>query len=171
DGRPNRRATQRCGTPPQTAWTQRLAIGHTPRGVKAVKTGWTAVITVDGERLRLGVFATLEAAAKAYDEAARALRGEYAVLNTQPARKPPPRGDRLALSDAADAHLTSFSRFKATWPKLCEEDGFPRPHILGGSAALIWSRSEIEDWKLAQERAIGAKLSRDFRRSQHPAKP
>ena len=43
--------------------------------------GWTAVIRVIGKLIRLGVFATQEEAARAYDAAAIQYNGEFARLN------------------------------------------------------------------------------------------
>ncbi len=52
------------------------------RGVTQTSTGrWRAIITTHGHRMRLGTFNSAEAAARAYDDAARQLWGETAVLN------------------------------------------------------------------------------------------
>jgi len=46
-----------------------------------VKNPWKARLSVGGAEIRLGYFPTEEAAARAYDHAARELLGESAVLN------------------------------------------------------------------------------------------
>jgi hypothetical protein len=51
---------------------------------------WQARIVKDRIRRSLGLYATAEAAARAYDKAARELHGEYACLNF------PKRGERAA---------------------------------------------------------------------------
>lgn len=50
--------------------------GVVPQGAK-----WRANITANGKLCRIGVYATEEEAARAYDEFARALHGEFACLN------------------------------------------------------------------------------------------
>lgn len=48
------------------------------------KSPWVAQIQKGGQSTYLGYFPTAEAAARAYDEAARSLHGEFAVLNFPP---------------------------------------------------------------------------------------
>ena len=51
------------------------------KGVSRHCEKWQAHIKVDGKKFYLGVYLTPEAAAFAYDEAARKYHGEFAVLN------------------------------------------------------------------------------------------
>ena len=51
------------------------------KGVFKSNFGWTAKIEAGRKQTYLGTFQTREAAAKAYDEAAKRLHGEFAVLN------------------------------------------------------------------------------------------
>ena len=57
---------------------------------------WRCLITADGKRMPLGVFATEEAAAEAYNEAAKEVFGEFALLNDIPDKK---TGRRIRRSD------------------------------------------------------------------------
>jgi hypothetical protein len=45
------------------------------------KNPWMAQLSIDGKRKYLGIFPTREAAARAYDQAARKHHGEFATLN------------------------------------------------------------------------------------------
>jgi hypothetical protein len=51
------------------------------RGVSRSKGKWGAHVSVNGRNIRLGTFVTEEAAARAYDKAARQYHGEFAGLN------------------------------------------------------------------------------------------
>jgi hypothetical protein len=51
------------------------------KGVGPSGKRWSARITIDGKRIRLGCYATAEEAAKAYDKAAREAFGEFAQCN------------------------------------------------------------------------------------------
>ena len=57
------------------------------RGVYRRRKGFTAIIRVEGRSTRLGQFSDPEAAARAYDLAAIATQGEFAILNFPAARK------------------------------------------------------------------------------------
>jgi len=63
------------------------------RGVCRNKDRWSARITRDGKHVHLGTYDTKEDAARAYDEAARRLHGEFARFNF------PREGERSALHD------------------------------------------------------------------------
>lgn len=51
------------------------------KGVESVSGKWRAVIKADGKRYHTGRFATQMEAARAYDDLARTLHGEFARLN------------------------------------------------------------------------------------------
>jgi len=51
------------------------------KGVAAHGKGWEAKIKVNNKIHHLGTYATVELAARAYDEAAKQLHGEFARLN------------------------------------------------------------------------------------------
>lgn len=85
DGLDCRRGNLRVATVAQNAHNQAVRRNNTS-GFKGVsqcrRTGrWRAKILHEYTVHRLGTFATAEAAAAAYDEAARRLHGEFAVTN------------------------------------------------------------------------------------------
>jgi hypothetical protein len=81
----NRRSNLRFATSQQNSWNTRR--GSTNKsGYKGVHfhhlTGkYRAMVRIDGTARHLGLFATAEEAAKAYDTAVKATRGEFAVTN------------------------------------------------------------------------------------------
>lgn len=80
----NRRCNLRIATPSQNAAnTVGKRKSHSGfRGVhRASKARWKAMISVGGKNKHLGNFTSRDDAARAYDEAARQLYGEFAVLN------------------------------------------------------------------------------------------
>jgi hypothetical protein len=82
DSRDNRRANLRLATFSQNAQNQRVALGESCfKGVARAANRWRARIRVDGKLIQLGCHATEEAAARAYDEAAREHFGEFACTN------------------------------------------------------------------------------------------
>lgn len=99
NGLDNRRANLRPATFRENAQNRRRNVtSQVP--YKGVRTplgpnrGWVARIQVRGRRIWLGTYATAEAAALAYDAAARDHFGEFAALNF------PLVGERWALSPA-----------------------------------------------------------------------
>lgn len=68
------------------------------KGISRIrKTGmWRALITKDEETLHIGMFNNEKTAAKAYDEEARRLHGEFAYLNF-PNERAKQRGTQLSL--------------------------------------------------------------------------
>jgi len=85
DGLDNRRANLRPATTSQNLANRRIQCNNRS-GFKGVgwhtSTGkWRSRIVVDGKRFNLGAFTTPEAAALAYDAAARELHGEFACVN------------------------------------------------------------------------------------------
>jgi hypothetical protein len=81
----NRRTNLRNVSPTQNAFNRRVHCTN-ESGFKGVhlyrKTGkWAAQIQIDGQKKFLGYHESAEAAAQAYDAAARELHGEFAKLN------------------------------------------------------------------------------------------
>ncbi len=81
----NRRANLRTATCAQNTWNRGLRRDNVS-GFKGVSwyrrdSLWEAFITSGGEREFLGRFDSAEAAARAYDDAARKMHGEFACLN------------------------------------------------------------------------------------------
>mgnify|MGYP001103055724 FL=1 len=106
----------------------------------------------------LGMFASAGLAAKAYDAAARAMRGEFAVLNVHAVRDEIALQDRLSFHEAAAELAEEPARFRKTYVAWAEDQGFPRPfHLPGGG--LCWSRTQVHEWKLAQEQLMLARLT------------
>jgi len=85
NGLDNRRLNLRPATITENVRNQRLRRNSTSgfKGVRWHQTArkWHARIKVDEARQHLGLFATAEEAARAYDAAARAGFGEFAALN------------------------------------------------------------------------------------------
>ena len=86
DGLDNRRCNLRICTNQQNQRNRQPGIsklGHSYKGVKRIKsTGkWIALIGVDYKRIHVGTFDNVHDAARAYNEAALRLFGEFARLN------------------------------------------------------------------------------------------
>jgi hypothetical protein len=85
DGLDNRRCNLRLCTRAQNCQSMKIAPGKASlfRGVTwhAASNSWRARISLVGKRLHLGLFSEERAAAKAYDDAAKELHGEFAILN------------------------------------------------------------------------------------------
>lgn len=83
NGLDNRRSNLRPADDTQNAQNRRRRIDATSRfkGVTLRRERWYARITERGRRRLIGPFATDEAAARAYDDAARVAFGEFARLN------------------------------------------------------------------------------------------
>lgn len=79
----NRRENLRVCTNAQNQWNRRLGRSNTTgfKGVSVEHGGYRAQIRFHQKRLHLGTFGKLEDAARAYDEAAARLFGEFARLN------------------------------------------------------------------------------------------
>jgi hypothetical protein len=85
DGLNNQRANLRKASHAQNMQNQMVSVNNTS-GYKGVhfafeKRKWQARIMANGKRISLGLFATPEEAALAYNDAAERLHGEFARLN------------------------------------------------------------------------------------------
>lgn len=87
-----RRDNLRPSTQAQNARNMRRKSKATPyKGICSNPPGWAAQIRENGKKVHLGQFKTPEEAARAYDEAARRIHGEFACVNF------PREGERGAL--------------------------------------------------------------------------
>lgn len=78
----NRRANLRLATNQQNQMARHVVVGKSGyKGVHKHGKKWRAQIKYNGKLVRLGSYETPERAAKAYDQAAKALFGEWGVLN------------------------------------------------------------------------------------------
>lgn len=79
----NRRQNMRICTQAQNVMNQKKRLNNTSgfKGVTKVGDKWRSQIAVDNEDTYIGMFATPEEAALAYDTEARRIHGEYARLN------------------------------------------------------------------------------------------
>jgi hypothetical protein len=94
DGLDNRRENMRLATPGQNGSNCLSRKGSSKfKGVSHHKGQWRVAIRSHYKTLRMGPFDTEEAAARAHDEAARRLHGEFARVNF------PRAGERSALHD------------------------------------------------------------------------
>lgn len=80
DGLNNRRENLRVATRSQNNQNRRKQRGEY-KGVHPHGKRWRAIIQANGERKHIGTFDTPELAARAYDDEARKLHGEFACLN------------------------------------------------------------------------------------------
>jgi hypothetical protein len=83
DGLDNQRKNLRCCSKSQNGANRGGPKNNTSgfKGVVLIKGKWVALIHRNKKVFYLGVFATPEEAAKAYDEGAKKLHGEFARLN------------------------------------------------------------------------------------------
>ena len=87
-----RRDNLRPATQRQNTGNMRSRAKKAPyKGINANGSGWAAQIRENGKRTHIGQFKTAEEAARAYDDAARRVHGEFACVNF------PREGERGAL--------------------------------------------------------------------------
>lgn len=83
DGLDNRKCNLRLCDRFENLWNNRRIPGESGYiGVKKVKKKYMARISLNGKSVYLGLYNTKEEAAKAFNDAAKQLRGEFAKLNT-----------------------------------------------------------------------------------------
>lgn len=80
----NRRCNLRFATPSQNCQNKAPALLRKWKGIRQYKCGWMARIRTPDGRICLGTFKTDIEAARAYNEAAKRLFGEFARLNIIP---------------------------------------------------------------------------------------
>lgn len=78
----NRRSNLRFATSAENARNKRSSSKYGHSGVRKVNGSWNALISPNGIDIALGTYPTIELAAAAYNEAAKAIFGEFAKLNS-----------------------------------------------------------------------------------------
>lgn len=105
----NSRSNLRVATHIENMWNKGVGSSTTSgyKGVNCLHIGrkWSAGITVNGKRIKLGMFTDIHEAARAYNEAALKYYGEFARLNTVPSQTGPTE-EFKALSEAQKDALT-----------------------------------------------------------------
>lgn len=126
----NRRSNLRVATRAQNlANGKHRASKSGYRGVQRNGNRWNARVTFNGKHKHIGSFATPEAAARAFDAANIAIRGEFAQLNFPSEHLTAVAGGRPALGHTADPVGPGAERdFHAT-PQLA---GSPETYFFGG---------------------------------------
>lgn len=82
NGLDNRRSNLRICTTAQNVWNKHHTHGKSKyKGVRKMWHRWRAAIQFNGKYTHLGMFASEEEAAKAYDKAAKKMYGEFAWTN------------------------------------------------------------------------------------------
>lgn len=81
NGLDNRRTNLRESSPLSNNHNRRPDHGHQYKGVTPVRGRWRARILIDGKRVSLGTFDSVEDAARAYDREAFRQDPEFAYLN------------------------------------------------------------------------------------------
>ena len=102
DGLHNWWANLRMATVAENNRNKRMASVSGYRGVQQTPTGlWRAKMRIDGKSRHLGTYESAEAAARAYDVAAIANHGGFAVLNFPPKPRRSVKADPLTGSPSA----------------------------------------------------------------------